>query len=97
MTRTTFKAVALAIGCAFGATAFAALDFSTKNDATDYQSGDVFRLDRTVANGRIRSASELRCAFVGTLTGAGDDVAGRSGEADLETSGGSRWRLATRQ
>lgn len=37
--------------------------------------------------GRIRSASELRCAFVGTLTGAGDDVAGRSGKADLETSG----------
>ncbi len=30
-------------------TAFAALDFSTKNDATDYQSGDVFHLDVTVA------------------------------------------------
>lgn len=25
------------------------LDFSTKNDATDYQSGDVFRLDATFA------------------------------------------------
>ena len=31
------------------ATAFAGLDFSTKNDATDYQSGDVFHLDATVA------------------------------------------------
>ncbi len=31
------------------ATAFAALDFSTKNDATDYQNGDVFHLEATVA------------------------------------------------
>jgi hypothetical protein len=31
------------------ATVFAALDFSTKNDATDYQSGDVFHLELTVA------------------------------------------------
>ena len=31
------------------ATAFAGLDFSTKNEATDYQSGDVFHLDATVA------------------------------------------------
>jgi hypothetical protein len=29
--------------------AFAGLDFSTKNDATDYQSGDVFHLDATLA------------------------------------------------
>ncbi len=29
--------------------AFAGLDFSTRNDATDYQSGDVFHLDATVA------------------------------------------------
>ena len=29
--------------------AFAGLDFSTKNNATDYQSGDVFHLDGTVA------------------------------------------------
>jgi len=28
---------------------FAGLDFSTKNDTTDYQSGDVFHLDATVA------------------------------------------------
>ena len=31
------------------ATAFAALDFSTRNDATDYQSGDVVHLEATVA------------------------------------------------
>lgn len=31
------------------ATAFAGLDFSTRNDKTDYQSGDVFHLDATVA------------------------------------------------
>ncbi len=31
------------------ATAFAGLDFSTKNDDTDYQSGDVFHLDATIA------------------------------------------------
>jgi len=31
------------------ASAFAGLDFSTKNQATDYQSGDVFHLDATVA------------------------------------------------
>ena len=30
-------------------TAFACLDFSTKNDDTDYQSGDVFHLDATLA------------------------------------------------
>ena len=30
-------------------TAFAGLDFSTRNDATDYQSGDVFHVDGTVA------------------------------------------------
>jgi hypothetical protein len=29
--------------------AFVALDFSTRNDATDYQSGDVLHLDATVA------------------------------------------------
>jgi hypothetical protein len=29
--------------------AFVALDFSTRNDATDYQSGNVFHLDATVA------------------------------------------------
>jgi hypothetical protein len=29
--------------------AYAGLDFSTRNDATDYQSGDVFHLDVTVA------------------------------------------------
>jgi len=31
------------------ATVFAALDFSTKNEATDYQNGDVFHLEATVA------------------------------------------------
>jgi len=29
--------------------AFVALDFSTRDDATDYQSGDVLHLDATVA------------------------------------------------
>jgi len=31
------------------ASAFVGLDFSTKNDATDYQSGNVFHLDATIA------------------------------------------------
>lgn len=43
----SFSYISKKIGLEF--TTFAGLDFNTNNDATDYQSGDVFHIDATVA------------------------------------------------
>lgn len=42
-------------------TSIAGIDFNTKNDATDYQSGDVFHIDTTVAEHRPL----FRCGIIG--------------------------------